>query len=170
MMQAHKPTPDAFPLDRLHLDDRAKGVLAIVRHFLTSFGDPETQSWQMAFATAAERWNDRDGPQTAMRILAVVQAMRRARPSPFRFGNPLCLTCRGWVTPEEADLMGLIQSMRRDRTDVARGHVAALTLGRIDPDLIRCALALAKTLGPVNTTEARARPQRPTHREAAMLH
>lgn len=149
MSDLHKPSPDAISLAQLRLDKQAEGVLSLSRHFLTSFRDPESQAWQMAFATAQERWSETEGPQLAMATLSVLQALRRVRANGIRFANPLCLSCRGWLTPDEADLMSMLQAMRRDRADAARPHLSALTGGRMDPVVVATALALAKKLGPI---------------------
>lgn len=139
----HAPSDDAMPLALLGLDDFETGLLAVLRHFLTAFTRPETQAWQTAFAIAAERWGETRGPQIAASGLALLQVLRRARRRAFEYANPMCLGCREQVTGDEAQLMRMLQAMRRDRTDLARPEVLALTEGTMDPALIRTALGLA---------------------------
>lgn len=139
----HQPTSDMIPVSALALDEFETGLLAIMRHFMTAFSRPETQAWQTAFAIATERWGIARGPQVAQGLLAVISSMRHARSSDFRYSNPLCAGCREHATDEEAAFCMMIQSMRRDRADQARGPVLALTEGIMDPVLIQSALAFA---------------------------
>lgn len=185
MCDDHMPRPDAVAVQDLQLDDTAKGLLSLTRHFMTSFADPASQAWQMAFATAQERWGEIEGPQMAMACLAMLQSVRRIRSAIFRYSNPLCLSCRQYMTPDEADMMSLLQAMRRDRTAASRDHLARLTGGRMDPAVITHALALAKRMGPTpalrpsliarGSVARTAQPRgeeapRQTHHALAMLH
>jgi hypothetical protein len=139
----HLPSPDAVAVETLGLDPFETGLLAVLRHFLTAFARPETQAWQNAFALAAERWGAAPGPQIAMGLLPVLQSLRGARRGAFDFANPLCVTCREYVTGTEAAFMQMLQAMRRDRADLARGAVLILTEGTLDAGLIQAALAFA---------------------------
>jgi hypothetical protein len=140
-MFEHLPSPDAVPVETLGLDPFETGLLAVLRHFLTAFARPETLAWQSAFTLATERWGEARGPQIAMGLLPVLQALRGARRGDFCFANPLCVTCRAYVTGTEAALLQMLQAMRRDQTDLARGAVLMLTEGTLDPGLIQTALA-----------------------------
>jgi hypothetical protein len=142
-MLDHMPSADAVPVETLELDPFETGLLAVLRHFLTAFAHPESQAWQTAFALACERWGTARGPQIAMGVLPVLQSLRGARRGAFDFANPLCVTCRDYVTGTEAAFMQMLQAMRRDRTDLARGAVLILTEGTMDPGLIQAALAFA---------------------------
>ncbi len=139
----HSPSDDAMPLALLGLDGFETGLLAVLRHFLTAFTRPETQAWQTAFAIAAERWGEAKGPQVAAGGLALLQVLRRARRRAFNYANPMCTGCREQVTGDEARLMRMVQAMRRDRADLARPEVLALTEGTMDPALIRTGLSFA---------------------------
>ena len=143
MSHDHTPSDDAMPLALLGLDAFETGLLAVMRHFLTAFTRPETQGWQTAFGLASERWGEVLGPQIAAGGLGLLQTLRRARRREFIYANPLCMGCREQVTGDEAQLMRMIQAMRRDRTDLARPEVLALTAGTMDPALIRSGLAFA---------------------------
>jgi len=139
----HSPSDDAMPLALLGLDGFETGLLAVLRHFLTAFTRPETQAWQTAFAIATERWGEAKGPQIAAGGLALLQVLRRARRRAFNYANPMCTGCREQVTGDEAQLMRMLQAMRRDRADLARPEVLALTEGTMDPTLIRTGLSFA---------------------------
>lgn len=142
-MLDHIPSSDAVPLETLALDPFESGLLAVLRHFLTAYARPELQGWQTAFQLASERWGDARGPQIAMGLLPVLQALRRARRGDFDFANPLCVTCRAYVTGTEAAFLTMLHTMRRDRADQARPAVLSLTEGTMDPGLIQAALAFA---------------------------
>lgn len=143
MSWEHLPSDDAVPLASLGLDGFETGVLAVVRHFLNSFTRPETQGWRSAYAIAVERWGEAKGLPVAQGALGLLDAVRQARRASFRFANPLCVTCRGLVTGEEAALMEMLHAMRRDRADLARPAAARLGEGRLDPALLVVALAFA---------------------------
>ncbi|GAB1363208.1 hypothetical protein MASR1M32_24440 [Rhodobacter sp.] len=143
MRHDHTPSVDSTPLALLGLDTFETGLLAVMRHFLTAFTRPETQGWQTAFGLASERWGEATGPQIAAGGLGLLQTLRRTRRREFMYANPLCPGCRMQVTGDEAHLMRMIRAMRRDRTDLARAEVLALTGGTMDPALIRAGLAFA---------------------------
>jgi hypothetical protein len=142
-MTEHLPAPDAIALETLGLDSFETGLLAVLRHLLTAYARPESQAWQTAFELAAQRWGLARGPQVAMGLLPVLQALRGARRADFEFANPLCLTCRHYATETEAAFLRMVQAMRHDRPDLARPAVLALAEGRMDPGLIQAGLAFA---------------------------
>jgi hypothetical protein len=142
-MPDHMPSPDAVLVETLGLDAFETGLLPVLRHFLTAFARPESQAWQTAFAVAAQRWDATRGPQIAMGLLPVLQALRSARRKDFLFANPLCIECRTKVTGTEAAFLRMLQAMRRDRADLARAAVMDLAEGRMDPGLIQAGLAFA---------------------------
>ncbi|WP_054304370.1 hypothetical protein [Gemmobacter sp. LW-1] len=171
-MTRHLPSADAVPVDTLRLDDFETGLLAVLRHFLTAYAHPDSQSWQAAFQIAAERWGQARGPQVAMGLLSVLQTLRGARRGPFDFANPLCRTCRTWATGSEVAFLAMIQAMRRDRTDLARPAVLRLTEGTMDPGLIRAALAFAARhpAGPDAQTFTPAETSAPAPRHLRLVH
>lgn len=142
----------AVALSGLGFSDDEQGYLALARHFLTTFTDPASQAWAHAFTIAEERFGPQGGA-IALGLQAVIAQLLKLRPLAFRFHDPLCPQARGFVTSEEHSLILLLRAMTRDVTAEARRHVVVLTGGRMDPVLIRMALALAKVLpragGPV---------------------
>lgn len=174
-MYDHLPSPDAVSVETLGLDPFETGLLAVLRHFLTAYARPETQAWQTAFTLAAERWGAARGPQIAMGLLPLLQSLRGARRGAFDFANPLCVTCREYATGTEAAFMQMLQAMRRDRTDLARGAMLILTEGTLDAGLIQAALAFAAR----HPAETRKMPfgfedadpwQNPQHRHLRLVH
>lgn len=143
MIDTCAPRPGTVPVANLGLDDLEQGVLAVLRHFLTSFSQPETQAWTTAFSIASERWGVAEGPRLAQGLLAVLQALMTCRDAGIRFSNPMCAGCRLRVTADEASFMTMLHCMRRDRTAEARAALADLTFGRMDSGLIQSSLALA---------------------------
>ncbi len=139
----HLPGADAVPVASLGLDVFETGLLAVMRHFMQSFAQPQGQGWQHALAIAAERWGPEEGPCAAFALLRVVQEMRRARVAEFGFANPLCPACRDHATPEEAALVMMLHHMRRNRTGPARLRLAEVTGGLADARLVEAGLMLA---------------------------
>ncbi|MGA0539529.1 hypothetical protein [Neotabrizicola sp. VNH66] len=174
MAHDHRPSEDACPLEMLDLDPFETGLLSVLRHLLTAFSRPETQAWQTGFSIATERWGIARGPQIAQCLLSVVQALRQARQSDFRFANPLCPDCRTWATGEEAAFCRMLQAMRRDRPDLARPAVMDLAEGVMDPVLIQAGLAFAARF-PAEGGDLRPMPAaephpRPTARHLRLVH
>lgn len=151
-MHDHLPSADAVPVGTLGLDEFETGLLAVMRHFLTTFAQPETQGWQAAFMIAGQRWGEARGPQIAMGLLSVLQSLRGARRGDFGFANPLCPECRAHATGTEAAFLRMLQAMRRDRADLAREAVLVVSEGTMAPGLIQAALAFAAR-HPVETDE-----------------
>jgi len=120
------------------------GLLSCLRHFLTSLSDPESQAWQTAYLTAAERWGETIGFGAAQAILKVVRATLDIRTAGLIFNDPLEIDARDYVTEDEYMLIAMLHHMRRDNTTKARTAVDALTHGRMDPYVIRAGLSLAR--------------------------
>lgn len=162
----HPPLQGTVALDSLHPDAAETGLLAIVRHLAITLSDPATQAWHLAFALASERWGAAEGPRVAMAAYALMAALHRARPLPFRHCDPLNPEDRLRATPEEAALIRMIRAMQCDVTPEARRQIAVLTQGRMDPGVIASGLTLARLL-----PRAAARPLRvATQAGLARLH
>ncbi|MBL4916841.1 hypothetical protein [Szabonella alba] len=170
MTHDQAPTADAVPVASLGLDEFETGLLAVLRHFLTAFSRPESQAWQSAFRVATERWDLAGGPQIAMGLLPVLQALRGARRQDFIFTDPLCIQCRMQATGCEAAFMRMVQAMRRDRTDIARGAVLELTGGRMEAGLVQAGLAFAARWPATRGNEANQPDLRQTHFAPAHRH
>ena len=74
------PPGNGMKVSDTGLDGFEIGLLAILRHFCTSFCTPHSQAWMTAYGIATERWGVSNGPKAAQSLLAVAEAMRRARP------------------------------------------------------------------------------------------
>lgn len=137
------PKKDQTSLRLLHdldFDAFETGLLSIARHFQLSFDNPDTQSWQRAYAISVERWGEAVGLPVAHCLLKVLQALGRCRTDGMAFQDPLCPQSRNFASDDEYWLIQLLHHMRREETSGARVAVEKLTLGRMDPDVIRTGL------------------------------
>ncbi|MEM9639014.1 MAG: hypothetical protein AAGA94_15295 [Pseudomonadota bacterium] len=140
------PDRDVITADALNsigCDSFERGLLAVARHFLNAFEDPKSQAWQHGYTVAVERWGETIGFPAAHAMSKLIRALLRGRADGISFFDPLCVEARTRVSADEALLMKMLHHMRRDQTSPARDAVEALTLGRMDPDVIRAGLSLA---------------------------
>ncbi|WP_196223530.1 hypothetical protein [Roseibium sp. RKSG952] len=128
---------------RPEFDDFELGLLPVMRHFILSFADPDTQSWQHAYSTAIERWGVDQGLNIAHLVYKIVKVTLHCRPAGLAFNDPLCLEQRGSLTCDELALMKMLHHMRRDNTPEARDAVNLVTGGYPDAHLIQAGLTLA---------------------------
>lgn len=133
----------AEPLEVFGFDALEIGLLPVFRHFMMCFEDPSTQSWQNGYLIASEKWGETFGLALAQSLLKVIKYLRLQRKDGFCFHDPLCLQARTRVTRGEAAFLSMLHHMRRDQTPEARDAVEDLTLGGLDPDIIRSGLAFA---------------------------
>ncbi len=140
----------------LDLDAFEHAALAIMRCFFSSFADPACQGWLKA-ARAAETCFAGDEPGARfLSLLRVVQAMRMARRSPFRFSNPDCAGCAAVLTEAERHLMLALRGARRGRLGAARAHALLLCEGGDATGLLAALDALPRALDRAPTRTLRA--------------
>lgn len=80
-------------MDSLGLDAFELVALVITRRFFASFANPASQGWIRAAQTAETCFEGDDPGGRLLDLLRVVQEMRMARRSPFRFSNADCARC-----------------------------------------------------------------------------
>lgn len=131
--------PGEQPLAELGLGPFAELTLALMRLHFQTFADPGSQGWLRALHLATERVGPRAAGALCYDLVALVQALRTARVSAFRFNPETCACCRTWATPEERQLMELLAALRAGRTGSARALVQILCDGRPDEDLLTMA-------------------------------
>ncbi|KUP93340.1 hypothetical protein [Tritonibacter horizontis] len=131
------------PLATFGFDAFEAQLLAPLRHFLTTSAAPDCQAWHRAFVIAAENWGEAHGLAVAYALWPVVRELRAVRGGDLSYNDPLDLDTRGVLTSDEASLLEMLHHMRRDETWQARDRVEALTLGRMEPELIRAGLSFA---------------------------
>ncbi len=131
--------PDEVPLESLAPDPFARLTLALMRWHFQTFAAPESQGWLTALRLATGQVGPRAAGPLCYDLVALVQALRAARTSSFRYNPEGCDCCRIWLTPEERQLMRLIDALRGGRTGKARTLVQLLCDGSPDRDLIAVA-------------------------------
>ena len=138
-------------LGDLDCDAFERDLLPVIRNLLDAARRPEGEGWHLAFAIAAERWGETPGPGIAWLLQKVLRAILRVRPAGLAFQPPLSVEARARVTRDEWLLVLMLHHMRRGQTARARDLVWQVTEGRMDPDVIRAALAFAArfSCGPV---------------------
>ncbi|MFW8633590.1 hypothetical protein [Cribrihabitans pelagius] len=151
------------PLADLGLDPFETALLPLLRHFAASLRAPGTQSWQLAYQTAAERWGESFGLPLA-HALAGLAGRADALIGGLTCHGALDLATRQSVTADEAAFLRMLHHMRRDQAPPARQAVAELARGRMDAGLIRCGLSFARRF-PAGI-EVPAAPSRPRLRIA----
>ena len=182
--------PDEVHLDCLSLDPFGRLTLALMRFHFQTFAAPETHGWLHALRCATAHVGPRAAGPLCYDLVTLVQALRASRSSPFAFNPEGCACCRVWLTPEERQLMELVQALRQGRTGRARAIVQMLCEGAQGEDLIAAskyylrlhAPELMRTAGPapahaqpsthgqqhetVSPHRARRHPDRPANRRA----
>jgi hypothetical protein len=136
-------TTSAINLSDTGFDAFEIGLLAVLRRFCTSFCTPQSQAWMGAYGIATELWGISDGPRAAQCLLAVVEAMRRSRPTTFVFSNPACQVCHERITPNERLFMQVVHAARRGNLGQARISAMMLCEGADTQAVVQSALALA---------------------------
>ncbi|MEO0945541.1 MAG: hypothetical protein AAFY06_11975 [Pseudomonadota bacterium] len=136
-------SPELQRVSCLGLDEFERGVLKVIRQFLVAHESPETQAWHHAFLISVERWGEAVGLAAAHGLSKFVKAVLRFRADGLVFQDPLSTQARDYATDDEALMMAVLHYMRRDQTSYARDAVAALTMGQMDPDVIRTGLCFA---------------------------
>lgn len=131
------------PVSNLGLDDFEVVLLSVVRHFITSFAAPDTQSWTEALRIASDTFGVSEGAKAAVTLLGVVEAMRRSRRSTFQFSDPNCPTCCSVVTPNERHLMRMVHALRRGRVSEAQTDAMLLCEGAQTEAVLRAAFIFA---------------------------
>jgi len=131
--------PDEVRLSTLNPDPFARLTLALLRWQFQTFAAPETHGWLMALRLASEHVGPQKAGALCYDLVAMVQALRTARASPFRFNPEGCACCREWLTPEERQLMALLDAVRQGQPGRARTYVQLLCDGAPDRDLIAMA-------------------------------
>ena len=111
--------PDAYEL----------AALAVMRNLFSSFAAPSGHGWLAAAAEAEQQFRGCQPGERFFELLRLVQAMRRARRSPFQFSNPHCRPCAAVLTEPERHLMLALQAVRRGRLGPARMHAMLLCEG-----------------------------------------
>ncbi|MEP2640413.1 hypothetical protein [Roseobacter sp.] len=103
--------------------------LDILRFFISTFAEPQSQNWMRGFARAAAAFGPTNGPVVAARLIALLQAVRRGRRSMFMYSNPDCPGCCKILTEHERRLICAINGQRHGRPQLARLQLMMLCEG-----------------------------------------
>lgn len=128
--------PDEVHLDSLNLDLFGRLSLTLIRFHFQTFAAPETHGWLLALRCATAHVGPRAAGPLCYDIVTLVQTLRSSRSTAFRFNSEGCACCRVWLTPEERQLMELVQALRQGRTGRARAVVQMLCEGAQGEELI----------------------------------
>jgi len=131
------------PVASFGFDPFETRLLAVTRHLVTTSRAPDSQAWHRGFVIAAETWGEAQGLAVAYALWPVVREVLALRGDDFACNDPLDLDTRDLLTADEAQFLAMLHHMRRDETNRARDAVDALTLGRMDPELIRAGLSFS---------------------------
>lgn len=131
--------PDEVALDSLNPDLFARLTLALMRWHFQTFAAPDSQGWLTALRCATTHVGPRAAGPLCYDLVALIQALRSTRSSPFRFNPEGCACCRVWLTPEERLLLELIAALRQGRKGRAQTLVQLLCDGATSDDLIAMA-------------------------------
>lgn len=131
--------PDEVRLDSLNPDLFARLTLALMRWHFQTFATPDSQGWLTALRLATTHVGPRNAGPLCYDLVALIQALRATRSSPFRFNPEDCGCCRVWLTPEERLLLEFIAALRQGRNGRAQTLVQMLCDGVPGDDLIAMA-------------------------------
>lgn len=130
---------DEIPLESIAPDHFARLTLALLRWHFQTFATPDTQGWLTALRCATTHVGPREAGPLCYDLVAVLQVLRATRQSPLRFNPEGCVCCRVWLTPEERQIMDLLDHLRYGRTGRARTVAQLLCDGTPADDLIAMA-------------------------------
>jgi hypothetical protein len=149
---------DEVALESLNPDLFARLTLALMRWYFQTFASPDTQGWLTALRCATAHVGPRQAGALCYDLVALIQALRAARSSPFRFNPEGCACCRVWLTPEERLLMEILSALREGRRGRAQTLVQLLCDGAPNDDLLAVAEIYIQRHAPRLATPAAAPP------------
>lgn len=151
--------PAEVHVSTLAPDSFASMTLALMRWHFQTFAAPETQGWLMALRCATTHVGPRAAGPLCYDLVALVQALRSARSSPFNFNPEGCACCRVWLTPEERRLMELLEALRHNQTGRAKALVQMLCDGAPDADFLAIAEVYLRRHAPALSHPANTGPE-----------
>ncbi|MEM8576687.1 MAG: hypothetical protein AAGF60_02445 [Pseudomonadota bacterium] len=131
-----RPRADETSIDTLNLDPFEFGFLSAARYFMVAFTGDQS-AWINTVLNADAFFPGPRSAETMREALRVIQHMRAARRSCFRFSNPRCPCCAAIVTADERHLIQMVQHTRATRTSLAASSAMLLCEGHDVTDLLR---------------------------------
>lgn len=126
MMEEHKFESKDTTIAAAGLDFHEEMMLAIFRQFLLAYTDLKQPHWERAFEISVTAYGAKQGPCISFGLLKILQAVRAARRTVFRFVNPCCENCAAKLSDYERHLMRTISFVRRG--DMSSAQMEALLL------------------------------------------
>ncbi|PIE07863.1 MAG: hypothetical protein CSA74_04985 [Rhodobacterales bacterium] len=132
---SHHHPPGGLRVADAGLSPTEQNVLTIARHFMQSLARPESQGWIRAFGVAHAVWPKRLAPGLGVAVFAMVQCLRGARVSGFRFSNPDCEHCSAFLSDDERRLANMLKATSRGARSAAHADALMLCEGN-DPAML----------------------------------
>ncbi len=111
------------------MDADDKDVLRAMRLLFRTYADPTSQGWAQGLRVVLASFANRDAGEVFHAIVAVVDALRCARKSGFRFTNPDCANCAQYLCGDERLLMGCLIACREGRRSVSHANALLMCEG-----------------------------------------
>lgn len=131
------------------LDADEIASLGILRCFISTFAEPQSQNWMKGFELAGTAFGAQKGPVIAALLLDLLQAIRRSRQSVFMFSNPNCAGCARILTEHERRLISAINTHRRRRPQATHLQLMMLCEGNSTETALETLDQLTSALGPL---------------------
>ena len=125
-------------LERMGLDS--------VRWLCIGYALHDLRGHEATFEIARRGLGEELGIRFAARVSDLMLAIRRDRPSPFRFNDPACPACRHRIAPHERSVIDLVRAMRRRRPAEAEVCAMIILEGCPAQPLLRAAAAVGDTM------------------------
>ncbi len=111
-------------------------ALTIIRHVFQSFALPESHGWVRAFELAYRAFPERASAEIGVAALAIVRSLSMTRQNGFGFCNPDCRSCSRLLSPDEFQLMSLLNALRTGEGSAIQAHAMLLCEGGAARDVI----------------------------------
>ncbi|WP_299924499.1 hypothetical protein [uncultured Pelagimonas sp.] len=128
------------------LDGDDRDVLKAMRLVFQTFANPASQGWTLGLTVVRGSFAHRDAGEVFHAIVAVIDALRRARKSGFHFTNPDCANCSQYLCDDERLLMGSLTACREGRRSVSHANALLLCEGNDTSALLDGLTKLARLM------------------------
>ena len=115
------PESDLPRMSELGVSDTERDVLTLVRLHCTSYERDEVRGLDAALSFAEGQFGPDAGPLIAVRLVALVRALRTERQARFCYLSPACPSCSERITLHEWQLVLLLRAAKyRDAETTAQ--------------------------------------------------
>lgn len=130
-------------LSELNADHVDYAFLCAARFFFLAFSNGDHEAWVSTILGSENLFPGPDSAEQMRLALAVVQEMRIARGSCFRFSNPRCANCTSVVTKDERYLLQMVQHARAGQRSKAVSSAMLLCEGNATERVVAAAFGFA---------------------------